>query len=175
MDGFRDHGSSRSVCIVFLVAATIVSGFYTLLRILLLMIGLVHRIRSHSLPDQKKIPRRWRKLWKLVSEIVLPAICTLISVTAIYGFLYDSINWMTFSIIAFFFIIILDYFLFYDRHFEKETVVASLLYSLTSFHLMFALIIFVTNIMHVVRVYKLRQTVMYEEEDKPLGPVNIEG
>jgi len=177
MEEQADEGLSRRICIVFLTAATVVSGFYTLLRIFLLAVGLFHRIRLLSGAKEGRMNRRWRKLWKLVSETILPVISTLISVTALHGFLYDSMRWMTFSIFAFLFIIIFDYFLFYDRHFQEEgSVIGSLLFSLTSFHLSFSLLIFLTSILHVYFAYKLKQSQVFgeDEKDEPMAPPKID-
>jgi hypothetical protein len=159
---------SRSVCIVSVTSSLIVAIFYTMVRSFLLVVGIYQRAfflwRSK---DSSKIPRRWRRIWKLASEVILPLLCVLIAITSLRGFLYDSTNWIIVSIFLHVFALIFDTVMFKDRHFEQGSVVASLIYSLAAFHTILSLIILICNSIHVYYLYKAKHAIIYDEDKIP--------
>lgn len=190
----RQEDLGRSVCIVLLTTTTFLSAYYSLIRIAILITALVYKVRTRvqSLRRNKKkssvitgssddgqeddeeevivTPRRYRKIWRLVTEILPPALYVLISLSALWGFLFNNLKWIVVPLVFALLTLLFDSIYVSVGWGETRDSVGSVLYHMTVCHLLFVIIISCTAIYHLVRVSKLKTARMFtqdEQQDMP--------
>ena len=177
MDPSPSYQSSRNACLVVITSSLTIAMYQGVMSVCLFLIALWFKVRSwlHSCTRGKLSPpaslpdRRLRWLWRLATDLIPATIYVLLSLAALRGFVYELISWKLFAVVSSAFLLLSDAGFLWREAKERRSAVGFMMYSLTTAHLVFTVVLLLAGIVHVVQAYQAMKATMYANDDDEDG------
>ena len=152
---------SREVCVVLLNTSLVLVLNYGVVCLAQLVIGIILRLRSS---DRSQVPRRFRNLWFLVTDLTAPTAYLAFLSVALYGILYGSQKWIIFSAVALPMMALADVVYALRESSELRSTIGFLCYSLACCHAIACVLLAIAHVTHLVLLFMTKDEGLFHDE-----------